>query len=464
MIVRIFDQYIPVRKIAFFFLESVFIMAMVIAGTYLRFGGDAARLGAYEGLFFKALLIVGSAQFSLYYFDLYDLKIFRSNLELAIRLLQSLGVSSLLLAVLYYLFPLLIIGRGIFLISLGFIGVVIVSWRIVYNHILKTRQFDQKIMIVGCGPLAKSIAGEIIEKVDTGFKVVGFISEDPGKTGEKLINPSILGDGFQILDIARREKVDRIIVALEERRGKFPDAQLLACKMKGIIVEDGIGFYERLTGKLQVESLRPSSLIFSEGFKKSKLTTWMKRVSGFSLSLIGLILLSPLILIISILIKIDSRGPVFYKQERVGEMGKIFKLLKFRSMVEGAEANGPVWAGKNDDRITRIGQWIRKWRLDEIPQMVNVLKGDMSFVGPRPERAYFVEKLREEVPFYDQRFYVKPGITGLAQVKYQYGASKDDSLEKLRYDLYYIKNLSSLLDLLIIFETIKVVLSGKGAR
>jgi sugar transferase (PEP-CTERM system associated) len=464
MIVRIFDQYIPVRKIAFFFLESVFIMAMVIAGTYLRFAGDTVRLVAYEGLFFKALLIVGSAQFSLYYFDLYDLKIFRSNLELAIRLLQSLGVSSLLLAVLYYLFPLLIIGRGIFLISLGFIGVVIVSWRIIYNHILKTRQFDQKIMIVGCGPLAKSIAGEIIEKVDTGFKVVGFISEDPGKTGEKLINPSILGDGSQILDIARREKVDRIIVALEERRGKFPDTQLLECKMKGIIVEDGIGFYERLTGKLQVESLRPSSLIFSEGFKKSKLTTWMKRVSGFSLSLIGLILLSPLILIISILIKMDSRGPVFYKQERVGEMGKIFKLLKFRSMVEGAEGNGPVWAGENDGRITRIGQWIRKWRLDEIPQMVNVLKGDMSFVGPRPERAYFVEKLREEIPFYDQRFYVKPGITGLAQVKYQYGASKDDALEKLRYDLYYIKNLSSLLDLLIVFETIKVVLSGKGAR
>jgi len=189
-----------------------------------------------------------------------------------------------------------------------------------------------------------------------------------------------------------------------------------------------------------------------------------KRVTEFALSMIGLTLLSPFILVISLLIKIDSRGPVFYKQERVGERGKIFKLLKFRSMVEGAEANGPVWAGKNDDRITRIGRWIRKWRLDEIPQMVNVLRGDMSFVGPRPERAYFVEKLREEIPFYDQRFYVKPGITGLAQVKYQYGASKGDALEKLRYDLYYIKNLSPLYDLLIIFETIKVVLSGKGAR
>ena len=319
-------------------------------------------------------------------------------------------------------------------------------------------------MIIGSGPLAKGIAKEIVERVDTGFEVIGFITDHSEGVGEKLVNPSVIGDQSQILNMATKEKVDRIIVAIEERRGKFPDAQLLECKMRGIAVEEGIEFYEHLTGRLQVESLRPSFLIFSGGFKKSKLTMWTKRVTGFALSLIGLILLSPFILVISILIKIDSRGPVFYKQERVGERGKIFRLLKFRSMVEGAEANGPVWAGKNDDRITRIGRWIRKWRLDEIPQMVNVLKGDMSFVGPRPERAYFVEKLREEIPFYDQRFYVKPGITGLAQVKYQYGASKDDALEKLRYDLYYIKNLSPLYDLLIIFETIKVVLFGKGAR
>ena len=464
MILRIFNQYTPVRKIAFFFLESVFIGGMVVLGAYLRFLGNPASFYQYEYLILKAFLIVACVQLSLYYFDLYDLKAFRNNIELGIRLLQSLGVSSILLAFLYYLFPSLIIGRGIFLISLSFMGAIIVSWRLIYNHFLKTRQLDQRIMIIGSGPLGKNIAKEIVERVDTGFKIIGFITDHSERVGEKLVNPCIIGDESQILDIATRERVDRIIVALEERRGKFPDTQLLECKMRGIVVEEGIEFYEHLTGRLQVESLRPSSLIFSEGFKKSKLTMWMKRVSGFSLSLIGLILLSPLILIISILIKMDSRGPVFYKQERVGERGKIFKLLKFRSMVEGAEANGPVWAGKNDDRITRIGQWIRKWRFDEIPQMVNVLKGDMSFVGPRPERAYFVEKLREEVPFYDQRFYVKPGITGLAQVKYQYGASKDDSLEKLRYDLYYIKNLSSLLDLLIIFETIKVVLSGKGAR
>jgi exopolysaccharide biosynthesis polyprenyl glycosylphosphotransferase len=213
-----------------------------------------------------------------------------------------------------------------------------------------------------------------------------------------------------------------------------------------------------------VESLRPSVLIFSNGFKKPKLTMWMKRVVGFGFSLIGLALLSPLILMILILIKIDSRGPVFYRQERVGENGKVFKLLKFRSMVENAEANGPVWAEANAKRITRVGRRIRKWRLDEIPQMFNVLKGDMSFVGPRPERPYFVETLRKEIHYYDRRFSVKPGITGWAQIKYQYGASKEDALEKLKYDLYYIKNLSPLFDLLIIFETIKVVLFAKGAR
>jgi len=464
MIIRIFDLYIPIRKIAFFFLESAFITVMVILGAYLRFLGGPISFYTYEYLILKALLIMACVQLSLYYFDLYDLKVYRSNIELGIRLLQSLGVSSILLAALYYIFPFLIIGKGIFLISLGLMGVVIVSWRIIYNYILRTRQLDQKIMIVGSGSLAKNIAKEIVERVDTGFKVIGFITENPERVGEKLVNPSIIGDQTQILDIAKREKVNRIIVALEERRGKFPDAQLLECKMRGIVVEEGIEFYEHLTGRLQVESLRPSFLIFSDGFKKSELTMWVKRVTGFTLSLIGLIFLSPLILVISILIKIDSHGPVFYKQERVGKRGKIFKLLKFRSMVDNAETNGPVWAENDDKRITRVGRWIRKWRLDEVPQMFNVIKGDMSFVGPRPERPYFVEQLRKEIPFYDQRFSIKPGVTGWAQIKYRYGASKEDALEKLKYDLYYIKNLSPLIDLLIIFETIKVVLFGKGAR
>jgi len=464
MILNIFNHYIPTRKLFFFFLESLFILGMVVLGAYLRFLSDPGSISTYEGLFPKALLIVALVQLCLYYFDLYDLRFFRSNLELSIRLLQSLGVSSILLAAIYYLFPVIIIGRGIFLISLIFMGMVIVFWRILYNHILRTKKLDQKIMIIGTGPLAKNIAKDIIEQGDTGFSVIGFITDSPEKVGEKLINPTVVGDQSQIIDLVTRESVDRIIVALEEMRGKFPETQLLDCKVKGIAIEEGIEFYEHLTGRLQVENLRPSILIFSDGFRKSKLTVWVKRVTGFTLSLIGLALLSPLILIVSILIKIDSRGPVFYKQERVGENGKVFKLLKFRSMVQNAEVNGPVWAIEDDARITRIGCWIRKWRLDEIPQMLNVLKGDMSFVGPRPERPFFVEQLKKEIPYYNQRFSVKPGITGWAQIKYRYGASKEDALEKLKYDLYYIKNLSPLFDLMIIFETVKVVLFGKGAR
>lgn len=464
MMLRIFNKYIPVHKLAFFFLESLFIMGTVILGAYLRFLGDMSIFISYEGLLVKAFLIVATLQLSLYYFDLYDFKAFRSNTDLVIRLLQSLGVSSIALAFLYYLFPMLILGRGIFLISLSFVGAAIISWRIGYNRFLKTRQLDQKIVILGSGPLAKSIAKVILERDDIGFKIIGFIDDDPERIGERLVNPSIIGAHSQIVDIASREKVARIIVALDERRGRFPEAELLECKMKGVAIEEGTEFYEHLTGKLQVESLRPSSLIFSEGFRKPKLTMWMKRVVGFSLSLIGLILLSPLILILSVLIKIDSRGAVFYKQERVGEGGKVFKLIKFRSMIENAETGGPVWAQQNDNRVTRVGTWMRKWRLDEIPQMFNVLNGNMSFVGPRPERPFFVKELRKEIPFYEQRFTVKPGITGWAQIRYRYGASKDDALEKLKYDLYYIKNLSSFLDLIIIFETIKVVLFAKGAR
>jgi sugar transferase (PEP-CTERM system associated) len=464
MILRIFNQYIPTRKMAFFFFESAFIMGMVFLGTYLRFLGRLRSFETYEGLTFKALLIVGAVQLCLYYFDLYDLKYFRSRLELTIRLLQSLGVSSILLAVLYYAFPDLIIGRGIFFISLGFMALSIIAWRLFYNYVLKTKEMDQRILIVGTGPMAKSIAKEMIEKADTGFKVIGFIAETPDRVGEKLVNPSIIGDHLQIPEIAEREKINRIIVALEERRGKFPQDELLACKMRGVRVQEGIDFYEHLTGRLQVESLRPSFLIFSDGFRKSKLTLWMKRIMEFAFSLFGLIMLSPVILILSILIKIDSPGPVLYRQERVGENGRRYSLLKFRSMVENAEANGPVWAGEDDARVTRVGRILRMARLDEIPQMINVLRGDMSFVGPRPERPFFVEQLRKEIPYYDQRFVVKPGITGWAQISYHYGASTKDSLEKLKYDLYYIKNMSSLFDLVIIFETIKTVLFGKGAR
>ncbi len=276
--------------------------------------------------------------------------------------------------------------------------------------------------------------------------------------------PAVIGDYSQIIQICQNRNVDRIIVALDERRGKFPLEQLLYCRLKGIQVDDWVAFTEQLAGKLSVENVHPSFLIFSDGFNRSDIFKKLKRGVDIVGSLLGLALLAPVILIISIVIKLDSTGPILYAQERVGEDGKIFNLLKFRSMRTDAEENGPVWAKVDDKRVTRIGYVIRKLRLDEIPQMVNVLKGDMSFIGPRPERPFFVDVLRKEIPFYIERHVVKPGITGWAQICYRYGASKEDALEKLKYDLYYIKHMSLFFDLLIIFETVKIVLLGKGAR
>jgi sugar transferase (PEP-CTERM system associated) len=281
---------------------------------------------------------------------------------------------------------------------------------------------------------------------------------------EKIMIPMIIGNFNQISSICKDSQVDRIVVALDERRGRFPLEQLLCCRLKGIRVDDGAAFTEQLAGKLSVENLYPSSLIFSNGFKGSAIFKKIKRCTDIIVSLMSLAMLFPVSLVIAVATKLDSKGPIFYKQERVGEDGKNFNLFKFRSMRIDAEANGPVWAMVNDNRVTRVGRIIRKLRLDEIPQMINVIKGEMSFVGPRPERPIFVEELAGEIPFYSHRHSVKPGITGWAQLYYPYGASKEDALEKLKYDLYYIKNMSPFMDFTIILETIKVVLFGKGAR
>lgn len=278
------------------------------------------------------------------------------------------------------------------------------------------------------------------------------------------LEPVIIGDFKQIYSICRKNRIDHIVVALDERRGSLPVDQLLLCRLKGIKVEDSMTFTENLLGKLCVESLHPSSIIFSNSisgrFYKSKL----KRVFDIFAALFGLLFLGPIFTLIALAIKLDSKGPVFYRQERIGWDGKVFSLIKFRSMMVDAEKDGPIWAMLDDQRCTRIGKIIRKIRLDEIPQLINVLKGEMSIVGPRPERPFFVKQLENKIPFYYHRHMVKPGITGWAQIYYPYGATMDDALEKLKYDLYYVKNISPVMDLRIISETVKIVLRGKGSR
>ena len=279
------------------------------------------------------------------------------------------------------------------------------------------------------------------------------------------MNTKVIGSYDQLLEIVRRERIDQIVIAMPDRRGKLPVEALLTCKMQGVHVEDGTTFYEKISGKIMLETLRPSWMIFSSGFSISPLLQLLKRLGDILLAGLGLVVAAPLLPVIAMLIKIESRGPVLFTQERVGQNGQLFILIKFRSMyIDAEEATGPVYADANDPRITGVGRWLRCMRLDEVPQLLNVLRGEMSFVGPRPERPFFVQQYTKEIPYYAQRLSVKPGITGWAQVNYPYGATPEDAVEKLRLDLYYIKNMSLLLDLFIVLQTAKIAVLGQGAR
>ena len=460
---RILKQYYPVRNAVFVVGEGLFIFLSVIIASWIIIGNDIILTDKVLAL--KTMLIVSVCQLCLYYNDLYDLKVTDTYPELFIRLLQALGASAIVLAPVYYLFPVCIIGKWIFNISIFFVITFIVIWRMGYMQILNRGLFDQKIILLGSGELAKNIAQEIAEKKDCGYQVAAVISGQDNSLGQ-LVNSS--GDGYEIEygDFCAKAKslnIDKIVVAIEERRSGFPIRQLLNCRVDGIEVIEGTSFYEMLTGKFMVEQINPSWLIFSEGFRKSWLKRVLKRTTDLVLSLILLVLLGPILILVAILIKLDSKGPVFFSQERVGENRRPYMVHKFRSMVQDAEKEcGPVWAQADDCRVTRVGYFIRKWRIDELPQLFNVIKGEMSFVGPRPEREFFVKELEMAIPYYGERFSAKPGVTGWAQVSYPYGASVEDAKEKLNYDLFYIKNMSIFMDLMVIMKTVKTVLFGEG--
>jgi sugar transferase (PEP-CTERM system associated) len=328
--------------------------------------------------------------------------------------------------------------------------------------ILKKELFAHPLLIIGTGKIAAQITEEIEDNQDSGFKITGFIGNsapayNPGKAQLFPLNTPLI-------DACAQTKTERIVVALDDRRGTMPIESLLECKLQGTSIDDGISFFEAISGKILVENVNPAWLIFSNGFQTGRFSYFVKRVLDIILSIFLLILSLPLSLLTALLIKMESPGPVFYLQDRVGEREKTFKVIKFRSMRQDAEKDGAVWAMKDDNRVTRIGDLIRKIRIDEIPQMWNVLRGEMSFVGPRPERPVFVEKLNKIIPYYSLRHSVKPGISGWAQICYPYGASEEDALRKLEYDLYYIKNQSIFIDMLVIFRTIKTVLFQKGSR
>jgi sugar transferase (PEP-CTERM system associated) len=325
-------------------------------------------------------------------------------------------------------------------------------------------KLTRRILILGVGPLARDLCQTLLSK-RTGFtEVVGFLDKDASRVGERIVNPSIIGTYDQLFEIAERYQVHTVAVCLEDRRAVLPVQTLLDMKAMGRDVVDGHYLYEEESGRLSIDHLKPSALIFSTGFRRRLITMLLKRFVDVLIAVLGILVLLPFVVVLAILIKVDSSGPVFYRQMRVGLRGRPYMIWKFRSMRQDAEQSGARWASSEDPRVSRVGRWIRKWRLDELPQLINVMKGEMSLVGPRPERPVFVQELRNTIPYYDLRHTVRPGITGWAQTRFRYGASREDSHVKLQYDLFYVKNLSLVLDLRIVIQTAKVMLMGEGAR
>jgi sugar transferase (PEP-CTERM system associated) len=446
-------------------MESALILGAIALAVQIRLGEALWEAAATSQTLPKALLITVVCQICLYYADLYELRKLADRRELFVRLLQALGAASFVLAAVYFWFPMTMIGRGVFLITAILVIVLVVGWRLAFEWLTQRVGPSERLLLVGTSPGAVALARELFERrQELGTEIVGFIDADPQRVGQPLINPGVIGTVEDIPAIVRARSVDRVVVSLADARGRLPMDKLLEMKLEGVAFDHLASVYEEYTGKIAVEHLRPSWLIFSSGFESSRVLKMGKRTMDVVTGLLGLVLLSPVMLVTAVLIRLTSHGPALYHQQRVGLHGRMFWVHKFRSMQPDAEAStGPVWAAPNDTRVTSVGRFLRRTRLDELPQLWNVLIGEMSLVGPRPERPKFVDELTREIPFYGQRHMVRPGITGWAQVRYTYGASKEDALEKLQYDLFYIKNMSIALDVFILFETIKTVVLRRGA-
>jgi sugar transferase (PEP-CTERM system associated) len=448
--------------------ETALLVSAVIISSLLIVGTHAWDLLADNGGILRVLLIVVVCQVSLHYVDLYDLRTIAGPRDLIVRLLRAIGATSLILGIAYWLFPLWIIDRGVFLLSALLAVSLVMLWRSSFDWLMRHLAPRERLLLVGTSPAAIVLARELFERrMELGVDIVGFVDPDPTRVGAPVINPGVVGALDDIPGLTARMRVDRVVVSLSDERGKLPMGKLLDVRLQsGVLFDHLASVYEEYTGKIALENLRPSWLIFSTGFRKGRALMAAKRTFDLFAAVAGLILASPLMVLTALILKFESpKDPILYHQERVGLNGEVFTIHKFRTMRTDAEAGtGPVWSTANDTRVTRVGRYMRRTRLDEIPQLWNVLIGDMSLVGPRPERPAFVEQLTEQIPYYGQRHVIKPGVTGWAQVRYTYGASIEDAIEKMQYDLYYVKNLSLLFDLLIALETIKTVVLRRGAR
>lgn len=441
------------------------IVGCSLLATLLIYGDQRSLLSTQEGLLFHLLLVVVVVQTCLYYSDLYGARLRNDWLDLPLELMRALFIAGLTLSVTHYFFPAYLLEPRIILAQVVFSLLGLVVWRTSYQLLMNQGGLAENIVIFGRGELATDLARRATSCASGQYRILGFIGED-GVVAETQVRHADPLSSLDSIAASCGRRVDSVVVALDDQRGKLPTEALLRLRTQGIRVEEAATFYERVSGQLAIRFLRPSWLIFSDGFRQPRSLRRSKRLGELLLSSGALLLALPALFISAVLIWLDDGWPVLYKQERVGEGGREFQLYKLRTMRRDAEQHtGPVWAAKDgDSRVTRVGRFLRKTRLDELPQLFNVIRGEMSLVGPRPERPFFVARLRKLIPYYDQRHSLKPGITGWAQIKHSYSSTVEEAREKLQYDLYYVKNVSLLLDLGIILDTIKVMFSHRGAR
>lgn len=455
--VRIFNVYYPKRMLLLLSGEAVVVVASFVVAALLRLRlSPMALLSQNYGLY-KILGITALAMLCSYYLDLYDTYEVLSASQIHIRLIAGIGTLSLILGAVGYFVPGFLFGNFASLTGVVILAVAAIGWRISYSWFNQLPAFRERVFVLGDGERANLLFAALRDNRELGMDVIGWrgANEVGSATREDL--------ALELARLQDRREVDRVIVALNNRRGVMPVRELLALRLADIKIDEATTLLEKISGKIEVDELNPSWLLFADGFRLNPAFLFARKmISSLAASLCGLVVL-PILPLVALAVKLSSPGPILYSQKRVGYRGRVFTCYKFRTMRTDAEATtGATWAGDNDPRITAVGRWLRKLRLDELPQLWNVLKGDMGFVGPRPERPEFVESLKVSIPYYDLRHTIRPGITGWAQVRYRYGSTVEDAKEKLRYDLFYIKNLSFGLDFLIVFLTIKTVLFGRG--
>ncbi len=457
--IRLFNVYYPVRTLVLLVGEGLIVSLSFVLGTLWSLDSLLRLNNALfiEGGYLKILALTFVVLLLSHGFDLYDSTQVGARPEEAFRILFVLGTVALVLGALMYFVPEFLPGRSSALAGVLILAVALFGWRWAYGWLAQQPLFRERVYVVGTGDRAQRLLGGLRRQA-LGVEVVGWTGDIEGEHTRQAM-------ASHLVSVARERGVHRVIVAMADRRGTLPVEELLALRLAGVKVEEATSWLEKISGCIDVDHLYPSWLIFTEGFKLNTLRRVVRRILNFTAALIGVVVTLPLLPLVALAIRLDSPGAVLYRQIRVGRGGKTFYCYKFRTMRSDAEADtGATWALDNDPRITRVGKFLRSSRLDEIPQLWCVLKGDMHFVGPRPERPEFVEWLSKEIPYYGVRHVVRPGITGWAQVQYKYGNTLEDAREKLQYDLFYIKNASVGLDLLIMFQTVKIVTLGRGAR